>query len=99
MAQRRPSHRLSKPRPARSEDDGASEPGSDVELHANNKQRLLDANARLDAAELELTRAMEAITVPEQGADNEMIGDRLRAALVELGAARVALSAVLAASP
>lgn len=99
MVQHRPSHRRSKPRSARSEEGSTGEPGSDIEIDASNKQRLLDANARLDAAELELTRAMEAITVPEQGADNEMIGDRLRAALVELGAARLALSAVLAASP
>jgi hypothetical protein len=35
---------------------------------------------------------MEAITLPELGADNEMIGERLRSALQELGAAKQALT-------
>lgn len=55
-------------------------------------ERIAKASERLATAERELTLAMEAITLPESGADNEMIGDRLRAALHELGLARQALA-------
>jgi hypothetical protein len=54
--------------------------------------RIATATERLAAAERELTLAMEAITLPELGADNEMIGERLRSALQELGAAKQALT-------
>jgi hypothetical protein len=63
------------------------------------KAKIAEATERLAAAERELTLAMEAITVPELGADNEMIGERLRTALGELGAARQALEVVLEATP
>jgi hypothetical protein len=63
------------------------------------KAKITEATERLAAAERELTLAMEAITVPELGADNEMIGERVRTALGELGAARQALEAVLEATP
>ena len=55
-------------------------------------ERIARAAERLAAAERELTLAMEAIILPESGADNEMIGERLRVALRELGLARQALA-------
>jgi hypothetical protein len=70
-----------------------------IEVAAPIKLKVKEATERLSAAEGELTLAMEAITVPELGADNEMIGERLRSALNELGAARQALEAVLEATP
>ena len=58
------------------------------------ERRIIEATSRLAKAEGELTLAMETITLPEKGvdADNEMIGERLRSALQELGAARQALA-------
>ena len=56
------------------------------------ERRIVEATERLAAAERELTLAMEAISVPELGADNEMIGERLRTALQELGVAKQALA-------
>ncbi len=35
---------------------------------------------------------MEAISVPQLDADNEMVGERLRKALIDLRAARLALA-------
>jgi hypothetical protein len=70
-----------------------------IEVAAPIKLKVKEATEQLAAAEHELTLAMEAITVPELGADNEMIGERLRSALKELGAARQALEAVLEATP
>lgn len=55
-------------------------------------ERIKEATDRLATAEHELTLAMEAITVPELGADNEMVGERLRSAIHELRAARQALA-------
>ncbi len=66
-----------------------------IEVATAIKQKVSEATKRLAAAERELTLAMETITVPEHGADNEMIGERLRSALTELGAARQALEVVL----
>lgn len=62
------------------------------EIDPELERRILEATARLAAAEGELTLAMEAIVMPELGADNEMIGERLRKALQELRAARLALA-------
>lgn len=70
-----------------------------IEVAAPIKEKITEATERLASAEHELTRAMEAISVPELGADNEMIGERVRSALKELAAARHALEAVLEASP
>ena len=67
-------------------------------LDAESKQQLSDANLRLTRAEQELTLAMSALIIPEQGADNVMIGERLRVALSELGTARQALAIVVAAA-
>jgi hypothetical protein len=71
-----------------------SESSTRLRLAEELERRILEATQRLDKAEGELTRAMEAITLPEKGvdADNEMIGERLRSALQELGAARQALA-------
>jgi hypothetical protein len=69
-----------------------SESGARFVLDPEIERRINEATQRLDSAERELTLAMEAITVPELGADNEMVGERLRAALQELGAARQALA-------
>ena len=62
------------------------------EIDPELERRILEATERLAAAEGELTLAMEAIVMPELGADNEMIGERLRKALQELRAARLALA-------
>jgi predicted nucleic acid-binding Zn-ribbon protein len=71
-----------------------SESSTRLRLAEELERRINIATERLSKAEGELTRAMEAITLPEQGvdADNEMIGERLRSALQELGAARQALA-------
>lgn len=63
-----------------------------LKLEPELERRILEATDRLAAAERELTLAMEAIVAPELGADNEMIGERLRSALQELGVARQALA-------
>lgn len=63
-----------------------------LEIDPELQERILEATARLEAAEGEMTLAMEAIVLPELGADNEMIGERLRKALLELRAARQALA-------
>jgi hypothetical protein len=55
-------------------------------------RRIAEATRRLDAAERELTLATEAVTLPDSDADNEMVGERLRSALQELSAARLALA-------
>lgn len=63
-----------------------------IKLEPELERRILEATDRLAAAERELTLAMEAIVAPELGADNEMIGERVRSALQELGVARQALA-------
>jgi hypothetical protein len=61
-------------------------------LDAELERRITEATERLAKAEHELTLAMEAISVPHQDADNEIVGERVRAALHELSAARLALA-------
>ncbi len=63
-----------------------------IKLEPELELRINEATSRLEKAEHELTLAMEAIIAPELGADNEMIGERVRSALQELGAARQALA-------
>ncbi len=69
-----------------------STPSTSLQLSIDIQQRIAEATRRLEVAEHELTLAMEAITLPEHGADNEMVGERLRSALQELRAARQALA-------
>ena len=75
-----------------------SKAGRAVVLDAESKQQLSDASLRLARAEQELTLAMSALIIPEQGADNVMIGERVRVALFELGTAQRALAVVVAAA-
>lgn len=63
-----------------------------MKLDPELERRIVEATERLAAAERELTLAMETIVAPDHGADNEMIGERLRSALQELGVARQALA-------
>jgi hypothetical protein len=77
----------------------SSEPTGRIEVDAAIKPKLAEATGRLAAAEHEVSLAMEAISLPEHGADNEMIGERLRSALTELRAARLALEAAMRAVP
>lgn len=56
------------------------------------ERRFNEATQRLAAAERELTLAMQAITLPDVDADNEIVGERLRTALHELSAAKLALA-------
>lgn len=63
-----------------------------IRLDTEVERRITEATERLAVAERELTLAMEAITLPDVDADNEMIGARLRTALQELSAARLALA-------
>jgi hypothetical protein len=58
-------------------------------LDSSIERGIAEATTRLAAAEHELTLAMEAISVPQLDADNEMVGERLRKALIELRAARL----------
>ena len=69
-----------------------SDSSTRLRLDPEFERRILVATERLEAAEHELTLAMEAINLPDQDADNEMIGERLRAAVQELRAARQALA-------
>jgi len=69
-----------------------SESSTRLMLAEELERKIKIATERLDVAERELTLAMQAITLPDQDADNEIIGERLRAALQELGTARQALA-------
>jgi hypothetical protein len=84
---------MSKPsKPSKSSKGKASRSSKRLVLPAEIKERIDEATERLASAERELTLAMEAISLPELGADNEMVGERLGVALQELGAARQALA-------
>jgi hypothetical protein len=61
------------------------------------KQRLIEATQRLSVAETELSAAMAELTVSDR-ADKQFVGDRLRAAMSELVAARRALAELAEAS-
>lgn len=61
------------------------------------KLRLSEAAQRIEVAETELSAAMAELTVAER-ADKQIVGERLRRAMVELVAARVGLAELVESS-
>lgn len=62
------------------------------------KQQITSATERIAAAETELSAAMAELTVAER-ADKQIVGERLRKAMAELVAARLALSELIEPGP